>query len=105
MSVFVLVLTLSVIGTACIAIGCLICLTLQAKKLSAATHQTQIGGNSSYPTFPLAPSAFSVTPQETSDAAMIQHPSVSNIAPKEHNSTISPDLPPSYEQAISNSST
>ena len=99
MTVFVLVLTLSVIGMACVAMGCLICLTLQAKKLSA--HQPQIGGNSSYPTFPLAPSAFSIHPQSSS---ALPEAVINNIA--QPNSAAAPitDLPPSYEQAISNSS-
>jgi len=101
MTVFVLVLTLSVIGTACVAIGCLVCLTLQAKKLSA--HQPQIGGNSSYPTFPLAPSAFSIHPPSSS--ASLPEAVVNNIA-QPNSAAAAPitDLPPSYEQAISNSS-
>ena len=106
MTVFILVLTLSVIGTACVAIGCLICLTLQTKKLSATTHQPQIGGNSSYPTFPLTPSAITVPnpPSSTEEAPATIHLSSNvnnNIAPPK--SAII-DLPPSYEQAISTNS-
>ena len=107
MAVLVLLITLSVMTTACIALACLICLTWQAKKMSAATnYQSQIGGNSSYPTFPLAPSAFSTPPRQDGSGGQPVFVISNERAAVNPDTRIADnkltDLPPSYEEVVLN---